>query len=161
MANLDIEAALRFLHVFFAVGWLGLIWFTAWVLPGIMGQTKPETRMDLQPKLGKRLVPLMAGASGGTILLGFIVYTLQGMRGDFADMPMGINAGVVVGLVMFGIATIIVLPAQKRVIRSSGAGNAPVPRDLARVVRWANINAWLGVLALFLMVMGSHAPLFI
>lgn len=166
VAGLGVAA--RWLHLFFGVVWLGLLYFMNLVgVPGTRGYDS-GARAQHVTQLVPRLLLWVRYSALVTVAAGFGLYHTHYVRtGAVAtDAGANIHAGMALGLAMLGLAWGVVGPNQRRVVEATRANletGAPPPPDLPRWSKRALAGSRAGmVLSLFLLLfMGAagHSPL--
>lgn len=156
---------LRILHVGSAVFLIGgaTLW-GAVVAPTLM-QLGPTLPKGLMPTLGKKIVNIIPHAAALTFLTGVGVFgSLGGFNPGVARTPWGmlISAGLLLTLVMLGIAYGVTKPTFKKFTQLMMSTQGPPPPEaqqlMGKMMRMGQVTLVLGWLVVLLMVLAtSHA----
>ncbi len=166
MAAPLIIAALAWLHILSAIGWLGASMIFGFVVGPSLAQFSPQARGEFISKVLPRYVRFGEGAAGGTVLFG-LLFAYAFTDGDLSLLspsnPFGLKltAGAVLGLSAFMLVILVVAPTAKKIVRivNEMAGQAkqgsPPPelaKMMARLERGARVTLVLLLLTFTFMV---------
>lgn len=160
---LEVETLVRWAHELTAIVWLGFLYFFVYVRPVIFARLTEDTQKQVLPVMAKAIRPWLFWSSLLTILLGLALHVIVGTKVEdgFKMIPMSLNIGILLAIVMLGIGHAMVLPTLKRVGAVLDGGKMPPKSELDRAMKMGRISALLSVVVLFLMVFGSHLPSFL
>ena len=153
MVDQLVIAALTFLHIVSAMGWLGgVMFFLSAVGPGVRSFTPPAS-LEFLTKVGPKQIRFFAGAATATIVFGLgLLFATFGA--DFSAWPAYIEIGFSLGLVAYLIALTVTVPTFMKVdklARQMMAGPpGPPPPEFPRLLRRANLAAVVVALILTL-----------
>ena len=153
MVDQSVIAVLTFLHIVFAMGWLGgVMLFLSAVGPGARAFTPPAV-LEFLTKIGPKQVRFFAGVATGTIVFGLaLLFAVFGT--DYSSWPNYIEAGFGFGLIAYLVAMLVTVPTFRRVERiarqlMSGPPGSPPP-EFPKLLRRANMAAMAVALILLL-----------
>jgi uncharacterized membrane protein len=158
----------RWLHVFFGIIWIGLLYYFNFVQMPFFAETEAPVRSGAIQKLVPRALKWFAMGSGLTWVTGiYLLYrNAAGNMSTYWTSPQGviISIGSVLGTIMMLNVMMIILPKQKIVIASTkavAAGGQPDPRQPASANQAAvasRTNALFSIPLLFTMSATGHMP---
>ena len=162
MADPTVIAALTFLHIASAMGWLGgVMFFLSAVGPGVRTFTPPAS-LEFLTKVGPKQLRFFAGVSTATIVFG-LALLFATFGADYAAWPWYIEVGLTMGLVAYLIAVLVTIPTFRKLdkmaheIMSKPPG--PPPPEFPKLLKRANMAATLVavILVIALVFMVSSA----
>lgn len=161
--------ALRWMHIFFGVVWIGHLYYFNFVQGAFFAETDASTKSNAIQKLVPRALWWFRYGALWTIVTGLCIITIrahQGGAGAFAS-SWGVNilTGMTLGLLMFLNVWLIIWPNQKIVIASAtqaakggqalpGAAAAGAKAGLA-----SRTNTLFSIPMLFFMAAARHLPI--
>ncbi len=154
MADPAVIAALTFLHIVSAMGWLGgVLFFLSAVGPGVRTFTPPAS-LEFLTKVGPKQLRYFAGVATSTIVFG-LALLLATFGTDYAGWPRNIEVGFGLGLVAYLIAVLVTIPTFRKVdkIAHQMMGNpqaGPPPPEFPKLLKRANMAAMAVALILLL-----------
>jgi uncharacterized membrane protein len=157
---------LRWIHVFFAIIWIGHLYFFNFVNVPLQGALDDATKKLVNPKLMPRALWWFRWGAMVTFVSGWILFTTQYMYspdGGFGPTPLfstpdGISAraiwvlfGMILGSIMWFNVWFIIWPAQKSMLQGKvTAENLPAVRKKALLT--SRVNTFLSAPLLFAML---------
>lgn len=172
MAILSFDGALfvlRWLHFFFGITWIGLLYYFNFVQGSFFAETDAATKSGVIQKLVPRALWWFRWGAMGTVVTGLLYL---GARGHMAGMDIfatswgiSILTGMAMGLIMWANVWFVIWPAQKVVIASAtqvAGGGQAIPEAAARGARAgvaSRTNTLLSIPLLFFMGAASHLPI--
>ena len=109
----------RWMHVFFGITWIGLLYYFNFV----QVPTMPKIPAELKPGVSKFIAPsalfFFRWAAAFTVLTGLIVAQLEPLSRRGADLPAGlqlIGIGMWLALIMAFNVWVLIWPNQKKVL---------------------------------------------
>lgn len=125
-AIFSVEGALfflRWLHLFFGVTWIGLLYYFNFVQGSFFAETDATTKSNVIQKLVPRALWWFRYAALMTIITGLIIVTGRTHMGFSYATSWGVNilTGMTLGTVMFLNVWLVIWPNQKIVIASATA----------------------------------------
>jgi uncharacterized membrane protein len=118
---------LQWLHVFFGIMWIGLLYYFNFVQTPVM----PEIPAELKPAVSKHIAPkalfYFRWAAALTVLAGLILAKLYHELYEVITFQSGfrlLSIGVYLGLIMAFNVWVIIWPAQKKVLGIVAADDA-------------------------------------
>lgn len=153
MVDQLVIAALTFLHIVSAMGWLGgVMFFLSAVGPGVRSFTPPAS-LEFLTKVGPKQIRFFAGAATATIIFGLgLLFATFGA--DFSAWPGYIEVGFSLGLIAYLIALTVTVPTFRKVDRIArqmmGGPPGPPPPEFPKLLRRANLAAVAVALILML-----------
>lgn len=157
---------LRWVHVFAAMLWVGLIWFVNFIQLAALQQADDAGRRTLMSAVVPRVAHSFRHASNLTILSGLLLLVSSGYLLDWLifSTPVYVPparalvlwAGVVGGFVMWAFVNHIIWP-NLRIVLGEATADAQA-KELARqkVRTFARLNLVLAVPVTFVMVAAAH-----
>lgn len=149
----------RWLHFFFGITWIGLLYYFNFVQAEYFKEATPDARTDAFVKLAPRALWWFRWGAMFTFLTGLI---LLGIRG--AGLTLDITIGAVLGILMFLNVWLIIWPNQKILIQSNQSisnGGAALPEAGAAAPKAAlasRTNTLFSLPMLFFMGSSAHLP---
>lgn len=161
---------LRWMHYFFGVTWIGLLYYFNFVQGAFFAETDAPTKSQAFQKLVPRAMWWFRYAALFTFLTGFTILMIRGhqMGAAFFESAwgIGITTGAVLGITMFLNVWLIIWPNQKILIQNAitvaGGGQAD-PRAAAagpKALLASRTNVLMSMPMLFFMGAGRHLPIF-
>src|SRR3954467_11879359 len=133
---------LRFLHIFFGVTWIGLLYYFNFVQGAFFAETDASTKSNAIQKLVPRALWWFRWAAMFTMLTGLFYLQGRGHRDGFGIFATswGVNIliGVSMGLIMWANVWFIIWPKQQIVIASAtqvAQGKPAIPEAAAAGAR--------------------------
>ncbi len=166
MAAPLVIAALAFLHIFSAIGWLGGLLIFSFVVGPSLAQFSPQARSEFISSVFPRYVRFGELVSAGTVLFG-LLFAYAFTDGDLSLLspsnPFGLKltTGALLGFSAFLVVNLVLAPSAKKIVRivngmKGQAGQGSPPPELAkltvRLQRGARIALVLLVLTFTFMV---------
>ena len=166
----NLQFLLRWLHVFFGIIWIGLLYFFNFVNVPLQGALDDATKKLVNPKLMPRALWWFRWGAMGTFITGWLIFTFVYMYTPGAGFgpsalfstPEGISAralwilfGMTLGSIMWFNVWFIIWPAQKSMLQGKvPAENLPAVRKRASLA--SRTNTFLSAPLLFAML-APHA----
>ncbi len=160
---------LRWLHFFFGVTWIGLLYYFNFVQGVFFTEIDAPTKSVAIQKLVPRALWWFRWAAMFTMLTGFFYLMARGHQGGFdlfrTSWGIAILTGVALGFLMWGNVWFVIWPNQKIVIQSTtqvAAGKPALPEAAAAAARAgvaSRTNTLFSIPMLFFMGAASHLPI--
>lgn len=152
-------AALKLLHVWAIVAWVGGMAFAHFFLRPSLTVLDPPLRLRLMAEVLRRFFAAMTAAVAVALVTGAAMIELTAGRveatGGRLVMPFGWTAMTVIGILMALIFALIRLRLYPPLRRAVEAADWPAAAEaLARVRRWVLVNLVLGVAVIGLAIVG-------
>jgi len=155
---------LRWLHIFFGVTWIGLLYYFNFVQGAFFAETDAATKSGAIQKLVPRALWWFRYAALLTAITGVILLTGRAHMGFSFATSWGVNilAGTTLGLVMFTNVWLLIWPNQKIVIASATAaatGGKADPNAAAAAAKAglaSRTNTLFSIPMLFFMAASNH-----
>jgi len=157
---------LRWLHFFFGVTWIGLLYYFNFVQGAFFAETDASTKSNAIQKLVPRALWWFRWGAMFTMLTGITILAIRGHMGGaglFASSwGVSILLGMTMGLIMWANVWFVIWPAQQVVIASAtqaAQGKAAIPEAAARGARStvaSRTNTLFSIPMLFFMGAASH-----
>lgn len=156
---------LRWLHLFFGVIWIGLLYYFNFVQGAFFAETDAATKSGAIQKLLPRALWWFRWAAMGTMLLGVVMLAIYGQQNpESFTQSYGVNIllGTALGLIMFGNVWFVIWPNQKIVIASAisaasgGVANPAAAAAGARAGLASRTNTLFSIPMLFFMLAARH-----
>ncbi len=153
----DINSVTRWLHVFFGILWIGLLYYLNFVQVPVM----PSIPAELKPAVSKHIAPKVLfyfrWAAAFTVLTGLIVagvggYAHQAMTFTGTGKVMLIGIGMWLGLIMAFNVWFIIWPAQKKILGLVEASDEEKAKAGPRALYASRTNVLLSLPMLYCMV---------
>jgi len=159
-----VSVLIRFLHVFAAMIWVGLVWFVNLIQLRALSETDDAGRRVLLGSVVPQVATTFRHASNATVLSGALLLVTTGYLFGGAVfsasvfMPpvreAGLWLGVAGGLAMWAIVHGLIWPSLKLVLE---AGNVEAKAGArARVAIWARVNLMLAMPVTLAMIAAAH-----
>lgn len=152
-----LTAALLWVHLLAACGWIGGMFFALFILRPTLAPLDPAQRLALHRDALGRFFPWVWGFVAATLVSGFGLIAL--VYGGFAQTPLVFHLMSAGGLLMALIYTILWLvpfAAFRKAVTQSDAPRAA--KALNRIRRLVLTNFVLGLLMLALAALGRFGP---
>lgn len=170
LLNLDgFMFLLRWLHFFFGVMWIGLLYYFNFVQGAYFAETDASSKSNAIQKLVPRALWWFRWGAMFTMLTGVTYLAVKGHRdgiGIFTtSWGVSILTGVTLGLLMWANVWFIIWPNQKIVIQSAtqaasgGQANPAAAAAGARAGVASRHNTFFSIPMLFFMGAASHLPM--
>lgn len=160
---------LRWLHIFFGVTWIGLLYYFNFVQGPYFAEIDAASKSAAIQKLVPRALWWFRWMAMFTMLTGIIMYGVLGAQmGEIfmlSSRGVMISAGVVFAMIMWANVWFVIWPNQKIVIQSAtqaASGGAALPEAAAcgaRAGLASRHNVLFSIPMLFLMAASTHLPL--
>lgn len=160
---------LRWLHFFFGVVWIGLLYYFNFVQTPFFGETDGATKSNAIQKLVPRALWWFRWGAMFTVITGLVYLGIKGHQlGEamFASSwGISILTGGLFGLIMWANVWFVIWPNQKIVIQSAtqaAQGQAALPEAAAAGARAgvaSRTNTLFSIPLLFFMGAASHLPI--
>ncbi len=156
---------LRYVHVFTAMLWVGMIWFVNFIQHQAVVGADDAGRATLMRAVVPRVAHLFRHASHATILSGLLLLVTSGYLFDrlmfttavYVPPPRALMlwAGVAGGLAMWGLVHLVIWKNLKLVLDPATAGEAKAAaREQVRI--FARINLILSIPVTLAMMAAAH-----
>ena len=156
---------LRFVHVFAAMIWIGLIWFVNFIQLLALGSIDEGDSVVILRRIALPVATVFCTASHVVLATGLGLLLTTGYFLDRWVFPSSVYipslrsafvwCGALAGLIMWGLANLVVLPNLKALIEGTGGpGEAARSRERLRLA--ARVNLCLAVPVTFVMVAAAH-----
>lgn len=149
------NAIMRWLHTFFGVLWIGLLYYFNFVqMP-----TMPKIPAELKPAVGKHIAPAalfwFRWAAAATVLFGLAIafhakYAIPALT--FQDPYRLIGAGMWLGLIMAFNVWFLIWPNQKKALGIVEADDAAKAKAARTAMIFSRTNTLLSIPMLYAMV---------
>jgi uncharacterized membrane protein len=160
---------LRWLHFFFGVMWIGLLYYFNFVQGAAMAEADGPTKAGITLKLLPKALWWFRWGAMWTVVTGAIILLAKGHAGGGMAVYSGswgiaILMGAVLGLTMFANVWLIIWPNQKIVIASAtqvasgGAANPEAAKAAPKALLASRTNTLFSIPMLFFMGAASHLP---
>lgn len=138
---------IRFVHIFFGILWIGLLYYFNFVQTEYFKESEASAKADVVQKLVPNALWYFRWAAAFTFLTGFyLLYFLS------ITVNVGILLGALMGTIMAANVWFIIWPNQKKVIAGApDAADAGAKAGLA-----SRTNTLLSIPMLYLMVYSAH-----
>ncbi len=158
---LNAEAVLRWLHVFFGILWIGLLYYFNFVqIP-----TMPSVPAELKPGITRHIAPAalfwFRWSALVTVILGLLVAEMQ--QGGYVQRALTLSTGyrtigigMWLGLIMAANVWFVIWPNQKRALGIVAADDAVNARSASVAMMASRTNLILSLPMLYCMVAQSH-----
>jgi len=160
---------LRWLHFFFGIIWIGLLYYFNFVQGSFMSEADASTKSTVTQKLVPRALWWFRWGAMFTMLTGLTYLSIRGHQigPEFYRTSYGtcIVLGAILGLLMWANVWFIIWPKQKIVIQSAvqvAGGGAAIPEAAAAAARAtcaSRTNTFFSIPMLFFMGGASHLPI--
>jgi len=160
---------MRWLHYFFGVIWIGLLYYFNFVQGSFFAETDANTKSAAIQKLVPRALWWFRWGAMGTFVTGLTILSIRGHQGGFqmfaSSWGVSILTGVAMGTIMWANVWFVIWPSQQIVIKSAqetAAGRAALPEAPGAALRAgvaSRTNTMLSIPMLFFMGAASHLPL--
>ena len=148
------QAVLRWLHLFFGITWIGLLYYFNFVqIP-----TMPTVPAELKPGVSKYIAPsalfYFRWAAALTVLLGLILAWLNGYEKEaltFQDGYQLIGTGMWLALIMAFNVWVIIWPNQKKALGLVEADDATRAASAKTAMMASRLNTLLSIPMLYAM----------
>jgi uncharacterized membrane protein len=149
----------RWLHVFFGITWIGLLYYFNFVqIP-----TMPSVPAELKPGVTKYIAPkalfFFRWAALLTVLTGLIVAHLTGYLGDaltFEEYHRLIGIGMWLALIMAFNVWVFIWPAQKKALGIVEADADTKAKAAKTAMIFSRTNTLLSIPMLYAMIAANH-----
>src|SRR3954470_11609661 len=116
-SNDGILFLLRWLHLFFGIIWIGLLYYFNFVQGAFFAETDAATKSAATQKLVPRALWWFRWGAMYTFLTGFVILMARGHQGGFGifSSPWGVSilTGAALGITMFLNVWLVIWPNQK------------------------------------------------
>ncbi len=155
-ANGDLEQqTIRWLHTFFGILWIGLLYYFNFVqIP-----TMPKIPAELKPGVSKHIAPaalfFFRWAAAITVLLGLIIAWRAGYLGNALMLREGellIGIGMWLALIMAFNVWFIIWPNQKKALGIVEADDATKAKAATTAMMTSRLNTLLSIPMLYAMI---------
>lgn len=154
-----VNAVFRWLHLFFGIVWIGLLYYFNFVqIP-----TMPKIPAELKPAVGKHIAPsalfYFRWGAAFTVLTGLVVAYL----GNYLHQALAlqepfrlIGIGMWLALIMAFNVWFVIWPAQKKALGIVEADDATKAAAATRAMMFSRTNTLLSLAMLYAMVNANH-----
>jgi len=157
---------LRFLHIFFAIIWIGLLYYFNFVQGAFFAEVDAVVKSTATQKLVPRALWWFRWGAFWTFIVGLSILTIRGHQAGADGMMnsywMNILTGALMGTIMAANVWFVIWPNQKIVIANAvatatgGAANPNAANAGARATVASRTNTLLSVPMLFFMAAARH-----
>ena len=161
-----ISVVLRFVHVFSAMSWVGLIVFVNFIQLRAMQEADDGSRGAISKWIVPRVARVLRHTSHLTVLSGVLLLVATGYvfsRWVFSSavyMPepraFMLALGALGGLLMWGSLNFVIWPSLKLVLADTAADAQTQARARQTVKKYARLNLVLALPVTFIMVAAAH-----
>ena len=165
-----VHFSMRYLHVFFAVIWIGHLYYFNFVQGAFMAETEAGAKSQVLQKLLPRALWWFRYGALGTFLTGVVMLTVRahldvGSQGGAAlhsSYWISILTGAFIATLMFVNVWLIIWPKQQIVIRNAtqtatgGAADPQAPIAAGKALLASRTNTLFSIPMLFFMLSASH-----
>lgn len=160
---------LRWLHFFFGVMWIGLLYYFNFVQGAAMAEADAATKSGITLKLLPKALWWFRWGAMWTVVTGILYIGMKGHQQGFSvygsSWGIAILIGAALGLTMWANVWFIIWPNQKIVIASAtqvaggGAANPEAAKAAPKALLASRTNTLFSIPMLFMMGAASHLPL--
>jgi uncharacterized membrane protein len=157
---------LRYLHIFFGVIWIGLLYYFNFVHGSFMKEAGAPAKPDVVGKLLPRALWWFRWGAFWTMATGIVIITYMAMQMGFVNFwAASIFTGGILGLIMGANVWFIIWPNQKIVIKNNedvAAGKPANPATAGAAAKAglaSRTNTFLSIPMLFFMNSARHGLL--
>jgi len=159
----DLSAAVlfRWLHVFFGILWIGLLYYFNFVQIPVM----PTVPAELKPGIGKYIAPkalfFFRWGAALTVLTGLILSYLMGYSKEALTLQPGyqlIGTGMWLAIIMAINVWFIIWPNQKRALGLVEADDASKAKSARTAMLTSRVNTMLSIPMLYAMATYQSLP---
>lgn len=150
-----VPAFFRWLHLFFGITWIGLLYYFNFV----QTPTMPKVPAELKPGVSKYIVPsalfYFRWGAAFTVLTGLIVAYLAGYEREALLLEEGyrlIGVGMWLALIMAFNVWFVIWPNQKRALGMVEADDATKAKSARTAMLFSRANTLLSLAMLYCMV---------
>lgn len=157
---------LRWIHIFAAMLWVGLIWFVNFIQLAALQQADDPGRRTLLSAVVPRVAHSFRHASNLTLVSGVLLLVSTGYLLDSfvfstrvyvpPERAWMMGLGTLGGLAMWALVHFVIWPSLKIVLGETPADAAGKERARGQVRTYARLNLVLAVPVTFLMVAAPH-----
>jgi uncharacterized membrane protein len=154
-----VNSLFRWMHLFFGVLWIGLLYYLNFVQVPLM----PSIPDELKPAVGKHIAPKVLfyfrWAAAFTVLTGLSIAHLTGYLGDALKLQgdyLLIGVGMWLALIMAFNVWFIIWPAQKKVLGIVEATPEAKASAAKRALMASRTNLMLSLPMFYAMVNANH-----
>jgi len=152
--EINASAILQWLHVFFGITWIGLLYYFNFVqIP-----TMPAVPAELKPAVSKYIAPkalfYFRWGAAFTVLTGLLLAWVNGYEGEaltFAEGFRLIGTGMWLALIMAFNVWFVIWPNQKRALGIVEADDAAKAKSARTAMVFSRINTLLSIPMLYAM----------
>lgn len=152
--------ALRWIHYFSGVCWIGLLYFLNLVNVPFQGKIDAGVKKVVVPELMPRVLFWFRWAAMFTFLSGLsyyaVLFEMGGMRHAAPNWASWILLGMLLGTIMWFNVWFMIWPRQKIIINGVKSGNPADPSVPKKALFFSRLNTFLSVPMLFFMGFGRH-----
>lgn len=157
--------ALRWLHIFFAVVWIGHLYYFNFVQGAFMAEAEPAWKSGVLQKLLPRALWWFRIGAIWTWVTGATILAIKGHLSGGEMMSsywVNIGTGGLLGTIMAANVIFVIWPKQQIVIKNAvdtakgGAANAAAAPAAARALVASRTNTLLSIPMMFFMASASH-----
>lgn len=150
---------LRWLHFFFGVIWIGLLYYFNFVQGPFFAETDAKTKSTAIQQLVPRALWWFRWGAMFTFITGLLILSarghMSGMEIFYSSWGVSILTGGLLGTFMWANVWFVIWPNQKKVI----AGLPDAPAAGARALVASRTNTLFSIPMLFFMGAASHLPI--
>ena len=160
----NVNGILQWLHVFFGVTWIGLLYYFNFVqIP-----TMPKVPAELKPGVTKYIAPKalfwFRWAALATVILGLLIIELRqggdaGRALTLKEPYKVLGIGMWLGVIMAANVWFIIWPNQKKALGIVTVDDASKAKAASLAMMASRTNLILSLPMLYCMIMGAHRPI--
>lgn len=157
---------LRFLHIFFGIIWIGLLYYFNFVQGAFFNEVDAVVKSTATQKLVPRALWWFRWGAFWTFIMGLAILTIRGHQagadGMMSSYWMNILTGALMGTIMAANVWFVIWPNQKVVIQNAvqtASGGAAIPNAAAcgaRALVASRTNTLFSIPMLFYMASARH-----
>lgn len=161
---------LRWLHIFFGITWIGLLYYFNFVQGAFFAETDATTKSNAIQKLVPRALWWFRWGAMFTLITGLLILMTMGHQNPNTFVTARgilILTGVLLAVFMWFNVWFVIWPAQKVIIQSAvdvAAGKPANPQAAAlgaRATVASRTNVLFSIPMIFFMASSTHLPLFV
>lgn len=157
MADPVVVTTFAFLHIVFAIAWLGVSFYLTFILGPKLRTLSPPAAMEFLAKVGTSTSRYAATVGGLTILFGLVLlYVVFG--GDYTRWPLTMEVGFSTGFVAFLVGLVFTAPSlqkaakiAKEFLKSPQQG--PPPPEFLAIMKRGGISSTIATVILLFTAM--------
>ncbi len=156
-APVDVNSIFRWLHVFFGILWIGLLYYLNFVQVPTMPSVPAELKKGVTGYIAPRVFFFFRWSALLTVVTGLVIaivnnYAHQAMTFSGAGNVNLIGLGMWLALIMFFNVWVIIWPAQKKILGIVEASDEEKAKAAPRALAASRTNLLLSLPMLYAMV---------